>query len=249
MAILLPAVPHVADRDRVAAADRAAALAADVVVLDDGFQHRRLARDLDIVAVDATDPFGCDRLFPRGLLREPLGGVARADAVVLTRATAVTAARRREIRGRLEAACGPRPAPAWIEAEHRPLRLRSAGGDVRPLEMVRSGRVVAFAGIGNPAAFRGTLAGLGAELAGFRGFADHHPYAADDLRLLDGWARDLRADLVLTTLKDLVKVRAERIGDAPVLAVEIAMELVAGGDALAPLLARIAGGAAGGAAA
>jgi len=249
LAILLPAVPHVADRDRVAAAARAVALAADVVVLDDGFQHRRLARDLDIVAVDATDPFGGDRLFPRGLLREPLAGVGRADAIVLTRATAVTADRRRQIRARLEEACGPRRPPAWIEAEHRPLRLRSAGGEIRPLEAVRSGRIVAFAGIGNPAAFRGTLAGLGADLAGFRGFADHHPYSADDLHRLDGWARELRADLVLTTLKDLVKARVERIGGAPLLAVEIAMDVLAGSEALGRLLARVAGTAAEGAAA
>lgn len=248
LAILLPAVPHVADRDRVAAAARATAAGADVVVLDDGFQHRRLARDLDIVAVDATDPFGGGRLFPRGLLREPLAGIARAHAVVLTRATAVTEERRRQIRGRLEEAAGGR-LPAWVEAEHRPLRLRSAGGELRPLDAVRSGRVVAFAGIGNPAAFRGTLAALGAELAGFRGFADHHPYSPDDLRGLDRWARELRADLVLTTLKDLVRARVERIGDAPLLAVEIALEILAGGEALGPLLARAAGAMAEGAAA
>jgi tetraacyldisaccharide 4'-kinase len=248
LAILLPSVPHVADRDRVAAAARAVTLGADVVVLDDGFQHRRLARDLDIVAVDATDPFGAGRLFPRGLLREPLAGIARAGAVVLTRATAVTEERRRRIRGRLEEACGPRP-PVWVEAEHRPLRLRSAGGEIRPLEAVRAGRVVAFAGIGNPAAFRGTLAGLGAELAGFRGFADHHPYSPDDLESLDRWARELGADLVLTTLKDLVKARTERIGAAPLLAVEIAMEMLAGGDALEQLLARVVAAGAEGAAA
>ena len=77
-------------------------------MLDDGFQHRRLARDLDIVAVDATDPFGCGRLFPRGLLREPLAGLSRAGAVVLTRADAVHDARRREIRAALARACGGR---------------------------------------------------------------------------------------------------------------------------------------------
>lgn len=102
LAIVLPDVPHVADRDRVAAVRRAAAQAAEIVVVDDGFQHRRLARDLDILAVDATDPWGCGRLFPRGLLREPLSGVTRAHAVVLTRADAVARDERLAIRRRLE---------------------------------------------------------------------------------------------------------------------------------------------------
>ena len=160
LGLLLPGVPHLADRDRVAAAAAAATAGAEVVVLDDGFQHRRLARDLDIVAIDATDPFGSDRIFPRGLLREPLAGLGRAGAVVLTRATAVDAARRVEIRRRLEAACGGTMPPVWAEARHRPVRLRTARGGERPLEEIRAARVAAFAGIGRcgcgrPAAVNG----------------------------------------------------------------------------------------------
>jgi tetraacyldisaccharide 4'-kinase len=240
LAILLPGVPHVADRDRVAAARAAAARGADVVVLDDGFQHRRLARDLDIVAIDATDPFGGGRLFPRGLLREPLSGIARARAVVLTRAAGVAPERRAAIRTAVERAGGGRA--AWVESAHRPVRLRSAGGDVRPLDDLRSRRVVAFAGIGNPAAFRDTLVGLGADLADFRGFPDHHPYSAGDLRALDERRRRLGADLVVTTLKDLVKARVDRIGDAPLFAVEIAIEMLSGGGELERLVVAAATG-------
>ena len=241
LAILLPGVPHVADRDRVAAARVAAERGADVVVLDDGFQHRRLARDLDIVAVDATDPFGAGRLFPRGLLREPLSGIARARAVVLTRASGVAPDRRAAIRAVLERAGGGRA--AWVESTHRPIQLRSARGEVRPLDELRGRRVAAFAGIGNPAAFRATLLGLGADLADFRGFPDHHPYSDADLRGLEEWVRRLGADLVVTTLKDLVKARVDRIGAAPLFALEIAIEMLCGGAELERLVAAAAGGA------
>ena len=239
LAILLPEVPHVADRDRVAGVRSAAAAGAAVALLDDGFQHRRLSRDLDIVAVDATDPFGGGRLFPRGLLREPLSGLARAGAVVLTRATAVDAQRRNEIRGQLQAACGGRLPPVWVEATHRPVHLRSTTSATQPLERLVGARVAAFAGIGNPSAFRTSLATHGAELVGFRSFPDHHAYAATDLQALGDWAHGLRVDLVITTLKDLVKVRAARLGDVPLFALEIALELLPDDDAAASLAALL----------
>jgi tetraacyldisaccharide 4'-kinase len=237
LAIVLPSVPHVADRDRAAATRAAAARDTDAIVLDDGFQHRRLARDLDIVAVDATDPFGCGRLFPRGLLREPLAGLSRAGAVVLTRADAVAAARRQEIRATLARACGGRPPPVWAEATHRPVRLRAAGGSTQPLEALRGARVVAFAGIGNPAAFKAGIEGLGARLVGFRAFPDHHAYTHTDRNSLGDWARDLAADFAVTTLKDLVKVRADSLRGVPLAAVEIAIDLLAGGPELEAAIA------------
>lgn len=230
LGVLLPAVPHVADRDRIAGVRTAAAGGADVAVLDDGFQHRRLARDLDIVAVDATDPCGGGRLFPRGLLREPVAGLARAQAVVLTRATAVDARRRDAIRRELAGGTRGRLPPVWIEATHRPVGLRAASGTTQPLERLAEARVAAFAGIGNPAAFRATLAGLGGDLVGFRPFPDHHRYTPADLDALRDWAAGLGADLVVTTLKDLVKVRADRSGRLPLLALEIALEPLPGGD-------------------
>jgi len=240
LAIVLPGVRHVADRDRVAAARAAVAAGATAVVLDDGFQHRRLRRDLDIVAVDATDPFGCGHLFPRGLLREPLGGLARAGAIVLTRSDAVTPARRADIRSALAAACGGRLPGAWMEAAHRPVALRSADGTTRPLGALEGRRVVAFAGIGNPAAFRGTLAALGADVAEFVAFADHHAYDDRDLDGLGARARAAGAVFVVTTLKDLVKVRRDHLGGVPVAAVEIAMHAIAGDTAVADAVASAA---------
>lgn len=236
LAILVPGVPHVANRDRVAGVAEAAGRGADVAVLDDGFQHRRLRRALDIVAIDASDPFGCDRLVPRGLLRESPGGLARANAVVLTRADGVATGRRAEIRRAVERARRGRPPVIWMEAEHRPVALRSTGTAVEPVTAVRGKRAAAFCGIGNPAAFRRTLVDIGLDLVGFRSFADHHPYEDSDLDALAAWARDHRAELVVTTLKDLVRIRRDRLDDLPLVALEVALEPL--GDA-APLAAAI----------
>jgi tetraacyldisaccharide 4'-kinase len=242
LAILLPGVPHCADRDRRRAAARAVAAGADVVVLDDGFQHRRLARDLDVVAIDATDPFGCGHLFPRGLLREPLAGLARADAVVLTRSAAVDPPRRAAIRAALAAACGGRLPPVWAEADHRPVGLRTASGGTRSLDELRGRRVFAFAGIGNPAAFRATLVAHGAEVAAFRPLPDHHAYAAADLESLAREAAAARAELAVTTLKDLVKIRRATLDGLPLAALEIALAVPGGGEALEGVILQAVGG-------
>lgn len=244
LGLLLPHVPHVADRDRVAAARAAVAAGAKSVVLDDGFQHRRLARDLDIVAVDATDPFGCSRLFPRGLLREPLAGLVRADAIVLTRAGLVDEHRKAEIRTALTRACGGRMPAVWAEAMHRPVGLRTASGQTRPLDVLRRAGVAAFAGIGNPHAFGVSLRGLGAEPLGLRAFPDHHRYRADDLADLAAWGRSLGAKLLVTTLKDLVKIGRDELDGLPVVAVEITIDLLAGAGELSQLV-RTASAAAG----
>lgn len=238
--LLLPDVPHIANRDRVAAAEAARAAGAEVVILDDGFQHRRLARDLDIVAVDATDPFGCGHLFPRGLLREPLAGLVRADAVVLTRAALVDEPRRQEIRDALSRLCHGRLPEVWAEAMHRPIGLRTAGSRSLPLDQLRSTRIAAFAGIGNPAAFGESLRRLQAEPAGLRPFPDHHRYTAADLADLAAWARTLGAEMLVTTLKDLVKIGSDTLGGVPLVALEIAIDLAAGGAEFEALVRSVA---------
>jgi tetraacyldisaccharide 4'-kinase len=236
LGVLLPGVAHVENRDRVAASREAVAGGAGAIVLDDGFQHRRLRRDLDIVAVDATDPFGCGHLFPRGLLREPLRGLRRADAVVLTRANAIAAHHRAAIRAALAAACGGRLPRAWMEAEHRPIGLRSSDGTTRALDALRGRRIAAFAGIGNPAGFRGTLSSLAADVVDVTLFPDHHPYFPSDLDRLAGRIAASSAEVVVTTLKDLVKIRRAELGGIPLVAIEIAMHPLAGGDEVAHLV-------------
>lgn len=238
LGLLVPGVPHLADPDRVAAARRAVDAGADAVVLDDGFQHRRLARDLDIVAVDATDPFGCGFLFPRGLLREPLAGLTRADAIVLTRCTLVDADRRAEIRAAVCRLVAAMP-PVWAEATHRPVGLRQTGGGTLPLESLRGRRIVACAGVGNPDAFRRSLEALGAHVVAFRAFPDHHAYSPDDLDDLGSWAQREHATMLVTTLKDLVKIKRDAVRGVAVAAVEIAIEFLVGGDEMAAVLASV----------
>ncbi len=234
LALVLPDVPHVADRDRVAAVERARRDGSQVVVLDDGFQHRRLARRLDIVVVDATDPFGCGHLFPRGLLREPLASLRRADAVVLTRATAISRERRAAIRTALAAAAGQLP-EVWIDAGHQPVALAGHDGRRLPLEWLAGHRPAAFAGIGNPAAFRDTLTRLGSAPVAFRAFPDHHPYSDADVRGLADWSAAAGATALVTTLKDLVKLPDAPL-PLPLVALEIALEPLGDAGALERLL-------------
>jgi tetraacyldisaccharide 4'-kinase len=225
----LPDVPHLQDRDRVGIARIAIEeLESQLLVLDDGFQHRRLARDLDIVLLDALEPFGLGKIFPRGLLREPVKSLRRAGIVVLSRADMVSAEARKAIRAEAERIAGPLK---WVEARHAPLDL-IATGEPESLDTLRGRKVAAFCGIGNPEGFRKTLASLGVEPVGFRTFPDHHPYSADDVASLTDWASELGADLVLTTQKDLVKLRIDRLGPVPLRAVRIGLEVLAGRELL-----------------
>jgi tetraacyldisaccharide 4'-kinase len=151
----LPDVPHLQNPDRVAAAGVAVEeLETQLIILDDGFQHRRLARDFDIVLIDALEPFGYEHVFPRGTLREPLSGLKRADAVLLSRADMVSADDREAIRRRVATFA---PAALWGEIRHAPQDLISADGAASDLDVLKTGKIAAFCGLGNPAGFRHTL--------------------------------------------------------------------------------------------
>ena len=220
--LLLPEVPHHAHRQRIKAAATAASSGATLIILDDGFQHRRLARDLNLLVIDATDPFGCSRLLPRGLLRESLAGMQRADAIILTRSDRVPVTNRQQIRAICQQHLGQRQVP-WLETEHRPRELRAADGSCLPLKTLEGRRLFGFAGIGNPAPFRGLLEEPPHQLVGFTGFPDHHPYSGEDVASIAYQARNAGADLAVTTLKDLVKLPREGLPDIPLVAVVIGM--------------------------
>ncbi len=207
---ILPDVPHLQNPDRVAAATELGERGIDVVLVDDGFQHRRLARDVDLVLMDATRPFGLpamgdngkpvQAMLPRGLMREPLSALKRADAVVITRADAVPEETVRELEALVQ-----RHAPGCpvALAAHAPVRLRSvsSGGErVRPVEDLAGLEVDLFSGIGNPAAFERTASKLGAIIHSHRAFGDHHAFAPGDL---DGLGVDRPA---LTTAKDAARL-------------------------------------------
>jgi len=234
----LPDVPHLEDPDRHAAATLAIdELATQVVLLDDAFQHRQLHRNLDIVLLDATDPFGCDHVFPRGLLREPLAGLARADAIILSRADLVDDPRREEIRRAIAYYAAPQAILA--EAVHRPKGLLSASGLRREIALIAGKKVAGFCGLGNPEAFRRTLESCGCEVVGWREFPDHHAYSRGDVEELARWAAPLNADAMICTHKDLVKLETDTIGGTPLWAVSIELEFTHGEEKLDAKLREI----------
>ncbi len=232
----LPDVPHVQNADRVSAAREVVDYhRCDVILLDDGFQHRRLGRDVNIVLLDALEPFGFDHVFPRGTLREPLNGLARADVVCLSRADAVNPPERRRIQ---ERATRLAPCALWCEIAHLPSRLINSSHATQSVAVLRGKRLAAFCGIGNPAGFRHTLAEMGGLVAAWREFPDHHAYSERDIATLAKWANQSSADFVLCTHKDLVKIRADTLGEKPLWAVEIDIAFLAGESELRTLLQR-----------
>jgi len=226
----LPGVPHLQNPDRVAAAELAIAqFGSQLIVLDDAFQHRRIARDLDIVLVDALEPFGYGHVFPRGTLREPVRGLRRADAVVLSRADMLPQHDRRRIEEEVRRYA---PNAVWAEAIHAPLNLLSASGRQRPIDDLRGQPVAAFCGLGNPAAFRHTLESCGYEVIATREFADHYHYSREDVASLAIWADKLDVAAVLCSHKDLVKLDIDQLGARPLWAVAIGLKLTRGQEAL-----------------
>lgn len=254
---LLPDVPHLQNPDRLAAAAIAIdELAAQCLVLDDAFQHRRIARDLDWVVVDARNPFGFGYLLPRGLLREPVRSLRRADAILISRADQVSAGELNELRATLKK--WARPQVPVVACAHAPVELVNADGETRSLVSESadgsayrpSGPITAFCGIGNPEAFRDTLKSLGLEPDAWRVFPDHHRYSRDDLASLgQGHRQTLETSpwqsldqsekgsgSFLCTVKDLVKIETVRIDKVPLWAVRVGLRFL---DDPSPLLFQL----------
>jgi tetraacyldisaccharide 4'-kinase len=184
----------------------------DVALLDDGFQHWPMRRDLDIVLIDALDPFR-GGVFPIGRLREPFSALRRAGAVVITRAT----------RGRDYA--GLRAEIARFTAA--PVFLGFVEADIPALP---PGRIGAFCGLGNPASFRQTLREASIEPHFWREFPDHHRYDDGEIR-----AMAAEADVLATTEKDLANIGSGVARECNVYAVPIRMRI----EPLEPLLEAI----------
>ena len=184
-----------------------------VVLMDDGFQHRRLHRDLDIVLMDGQRPLGNGYLFPRGTLREPPAALRRADLVVMTRCDRASSKGQQNSLDLLKNVAPTRPV---FRTRHQP-RLYASVSKAGPADRVQSGqsagpptpeqilsqkRVYAFSGIARNSDFRHTLESLGADLTGFKSFPDHYQYTAADFKLLHSAALDRNTDCFVTTEKD-----------------------------------------------
>ena len=202
-----PDVLHLQDPDRRALAVRAAqAKLGDVLVLDDGFQQLGIARRLNVCAIDATNPFGFGAVLPRGLLREPLSALYRARPVVITRAELAPPGRIEEIR---------REVLRWNEharivvSEMRITGMADVRGKPAGAPSSLDGkRVLCVAGIGNPDAFAANVRTLGARVSGRMDMGDHHAWTQADVAAVVAKARELAAEVVVTTEKDAVKLAA-----------------------------------------
>jgi tetraacyldisaccharide 4'-kinase len=222
----------VSDADRVAAARWALEnLHCDLFILDDGFQHLRIARDFNILTVDATNPWGGRRLLPRGRLREPLREMARADCCVITRAEQLAAEPLDALREEVSRLMNGRP--VFLSRTRikglRPVALMSLNerdeaslGSLLPLDSLPQ-RVAVFCGLGNPSAFLESLRADGLALQHTRAFPDHHVYTQSDIEELEHEALARGAQALLTTAKDAVKLRALNF-QLPCYVVEIELE-------------------------
>ena len=212
---LLGDLPRVAMADRVEGVGRLVELGAGLVLMDDGFQHRRLARDLDLVLVDATRPWGLPPAspgaipvrasLPRGLLRESPAALGRAAAIVITRCDQVTAADLANLEAELQnyAPLVPRLLAKTAPSSLEPLfpELENEPTTAAP-ESLAGKRVELLSAIGNPGSFEAGIESLGAVLCGHLRFPDHHEFVAEDVANL-GEA----GTLVVVTAKDAVKLR------------------------------------------
>lgn len=178
----------------------------DVFILDDGFQHRRVRRDFDLVLIDASNPFGYGHVLPRGLMREPISGLSRADAIVITHADAVA----KEKLDQLERQIRRYHFSAILyRANHvlAGLRASPASESDGSLDDLRKRRLFAFCGIGNPQGFQAQLQSIGGKIAGYQWFVDHHDYSEKDIIDLKHKALAGGAEMMVTTEKDWVKIR------------------------------------------
>lgn len=230
---LCPGTPHVQNRDRVAAAQEVSANnGCSVIIADDAFQHRRLTRDLDIVLVDALNPWGHEALLPRGLLREPLSGLRRANVVILTRADLIDENSRTEIWNVVKA---NNETAANVELVFAPAGVVDETGH----QLAVDGLVaLAFCGIGNPDGFRKTLSAAEIPIRELIAFPDHYHYDRADLQKLTAMAEKLEAKSLVTTLKDFVKIESEWIGSVPLLALNIEAQVSAGKESLAAAISK-----------
>jgi len=187
---------------------------ADILILDDGFQHRSLFRDIDILLLDAARPFGNGFLLPRGPLREPPDALRRADILLRTG----NAENGEPLR---EAASLPS-----FRAIHKPQGLVAGGTQrIETVAALRGQKVFAFAGIGSPEAFRRSLTELRAEVVGFRIFPDHHPYDLSDIESLRRLAAKSGAARIVTTEKDGIRLVDSPDFLAELFLLRIAMEI------------------------
>lgn len=214
-------VPVLVGKDRLFSGSFATNfLGSQVLILDDGFQYRPLRRDLDIVLIDALDPFGGGKLLPQGLLREPLSALRRADVIVITKASLVSSHLLGELKGALK---GLNPRASLFTADYRATGLRELFGTKKL--WLQGEKVYALCALGNPESFVRHLESLGLQVVYARFFPDHHRYSAEELREIEREAFSLGASFIVTTSKDEVNMPISFKPSIPFFISEVELEL------------------------
>ena len=202
----------------------------DTLILDDGYQHLALARDLNVLLLDHEKPLGNGYLFPAGELREPINASKRADLVCLTRCSEDGKS------GSNVSECGlPGNLPVIKTALRLQTLIRLDNNESMDVEIIRDQPVAAFCGIAQPGDFHRTLKTAGAQVVFFRAFPDHHRYVADDLKAIEQEARKAGANYIVVSEKDSVKIDSSMFS-LPVLKIMVAVEILAGREVFTNLL-------------
>jgi tetraacyldisaccharide 4'-kinase len=228
-----PRAVVIADETRIRGCRRAReSYGAEVILLDDGYQHRACARDLDIVVMDATQPLREQRLLPAGRLREPLKNLSRADLVILSKCEPQ---RRYDQLAQTVSAYASAPV---IVSRFVPERLRLFRGGTLETDAYRGKTAFLVCGIGAPESFLRTAEMLGLDVADRMEFPDHHAYSAADIAVITARFHASRAALLLTTEKDAVRFEAHRalLEPLPILYPEMAVHILSGEEDLRRLL-------------
>ena len=230
----LPGVAVVVDRDRVKAGRYAVKkLGCNTIILDDGFQYQKLRHSVEVVLVDATNPFGNGNMLPRGILREPARHLKRADIIFLTKCRGDVGAVVEEVRQYNKTA-------EIVACRHAPKVLRDVWSrEEFPLGWLEGKTVCTLSGIASPKGFENSLRHLGAKVVWCERYADHHRYDASEILYALNRTADMGSDALVTTEKDAV--RFPRFETSPVrcLYLRIAIEILRGGESFQSLINRI----------
>ncbi len=231
-----PQAKIIVNADRVTGAEKAVEqFGVQVLIMDDGFQHRRLARDIDIVAVDATLPFGYGKLLPAGLLREPVTALRRAHAVVITRTEQLPEYKISQLEQKLMSL---NPNLILARSTHEVLFAKTIDKDTFTIDQLKDKKIFAFCGIGNPEAFFSTVKSCGLNVVGTTTYNDHYHYTDKDVEQIIRQAEDAGADVILTTEKDWTKTAlfAMHKEDIIFAYLQIQLKICAGEDKLKQLI-------------
>ncbi len=177
-------------------------------ILDDGFQHWQLFRDKNILLIDAENPFDNRRLLPVGLLREPLKEIERADIIALTKTDNIRQAVIEDIAGEIKSYNSK--APVFLSM-HKPAGFMRLSGEAMPVEWAKGKNFFAFCGIGSPESFKKTVLSAGCNLKGIKKYSDHYAYKEEDIEDIIKEAKAGSAGWIVTTEKDMVRLRGMRL--------------------------------------